>query len=286
MSVWLFQALLKGDRAYDLTKEVPRWIKTNKLDRWLVNKYRDEMHSGDVVLLWQSGDDAGIYATGELVGEPKKTADGLRVKVRYNPLLKEPIYKRALRNHPVLANLLVIRQPQGTNFKVEPEEWRAIQRLMHGSPQIDLRKAEETILAEGIFDPKNDEDARERISRSIVLRRGQRKFREKLLAIYQGRCLISGCDAVDVLEAAHIQPYKGTHTDQLSNGLLLRADLHTLFDLRLLAVDPDDMTVLLSPALQNSCYGEFHRQPLVFPGGIRHRPSKEALKAHREKANW
>lgn len=81
------------------------------------------------------------------------------------------------------------------------------------------------------FDASSIVDARERVLGQIVRRRGQQEFREKLLVAYEGRCAITGCDAIEALEAAHIVPYLGTETNHVQNGLLLRADIHTLFDL-------------------------------------------------------
>ena len=86
--------------------------------------------------------------------------------------------------------------------------------------------------------PTDDYDARVRATRQIVSRRGQPKFRARLLSAYVGRCAITGADAEAVLEAAHIRPYRGPESNALPNGLLLRADIHTLFDLALLAIDP------------------------------------------------
>ena len=102
------------------------------------------------------------------------------------------------------------------------------------------------------FDPSNIEDARKRISRMIAQRRGQRAFRNNLFDAYGGRCAITGCEVPDVLEAAHIFPYRGEETNKVKNGLLLRADVHTLFDCGLIAVDEVKMTVLVAPALQDS----------------------------------
>jgi hypothetical protein len=89
------------------------------------------------------------------------------------------------------------------------------------------------------FDPPNVEDGRRKIERLVVLRQGQKAFREALLSAYQGRCAISGCDVEQVLEAAHIMPYLGEHTNFVTNGLLLRADLHTLFDLGIIRIKPN-----------------------------------------------
>ncbi|MDZ7808966.1 MAG: HNH endonuclease signature motif containing protein [Arhodomonas sp.] len=52
------------------------------------------------------------------------------------------------------------------------------------------------------------------------------RFGETLIEAYEGRCAITGCNMLDVLEAAHIHPYRGDATNHPSNGLLLRADLH------------------------------------------------------------
>lgn len=79
---------------------------------------------------------------------------------------------------------------------------------------------------------------------------------------YAGRCAITGCDVDAVLEAAHIYPYQGEDTNVVINGLLIRADLHTLFDLGWLTIDPEGYTVTVHPSLRNSDYGQWHGKPL------------------------
>ena len=86
-----------------------------------------------------------------------------------------------------------------------------------------------------------------------------------MLAAYDRRCAISECDIEPLLEAAHIHPYRGTETNHVSNGLLLRADLHTLFDLGLLAFDATD-AVLVSDRLAHTEYAAL--------SGCKLRPSK------------
>ena len=85
------------------------------------------------------------------------------------------------------------------------------------------------------FDPSSIKDAQERISRTIAQRRSQPAFRNALLDAYDRKCAITGCEVVEVLEAAHIYPYRGPDTSKVVNGLLLRADVHTLFDSGLIA---------------------------------------------------
>jgi len=101
-------------------------------------------------------------------------------------------------------------------------------------------------------------DTRIRRLRSVVQRQGQPRFREQLMQIYERKCAISACDVSEVLEAAHVVPYRGAHTNESSNGIILRADLHILFDEGLLAVRPDSLSVQLAPAIRsNIYYGKF-----------------------------
>jgi hypothetical protein len=112
----------------------------------------------------------------------------------------------------------------------------------------------EQMLEEGFFGSAESGDARRRVFTSIVQRQGQPAFRSALLAAYDKRCAITGCDVDAVLEAAHIIPYQGVWTNHPQNDLLLRADVHTLFDLGLVAVDSHSMTLLVSPKLLGSSY--------------------------------
>jgi hypothetical protein len=127
------------------------------------------------------------------------------------------------------------------------------------------------------FDPKGQADARARVLREVVQRRGQRKFRKALIAAYSGRCAISGCPVTPLLEAAHITPYLGPDTNSITNGLLLRADLHTLWDLGLLAVDPDTHMVWVSPEINDPTYQGLAGTHLMGPAHPAQQPSIAAL---------
>ena len=118
-------------------------------------------------------------------------------------------------------------------------------------------------------------DERERLFRQIRARRGQRAFREKLRARYGDRCAICGCNILDVLEAAHIRPYRGDLDNHVENGLLLRADLHTLFDLDLIGIEPFTLTVHLNSQISQGEYQRLHGCALSCREG--NRPSQEAL---------
>jgi len=133
------------------------------------------------------------------------------------------------------------------------------------------------------FDPTATEDRRREARRIVALRQGQQGFRRTLLSAYAGQCAITGYDAEDALEASHIVQYRGPVTNHPSNGLLLRADIHSLFDLGLLAIDSDSFGVILSAELAATSYrsalrGGFLRLPT--DRGLS--PSSMALTQHRE----
>jgi hypothetical protein len=104
------------------------------------------------------------------------------------------------------------------------------------------------------FVPNNEADGRKRVLQAVVRRQGQPKFRASLITAYEGRCAITQCPVLVTLEAAHVTPYLGPETNSISNGLLLRADIHTLWDLGLIAIDPNSMTVSVSPGLLDPSY--------------------------------
>lgn len=131
------------------------------------------------------------------------------------------------------------------------------------------------------FDPTEIIDERERAIALVVQRQGQSAFREKLLEIYEYRCAITGCDAVDALEAAHITPYQGEKTNHPANGLILRADLHALFDLGLLAIDSATMSVRLAPQLMQTSYRELASIVVRQPTLGAYQTSKKSLDLHR-----
>ena len=84
---------------------------------------------------------------------------------------------------------------------------------------------------------KNGDLDDERVLISIKNRQGQPLFRSALLRKYDNTCCITGCKVVQILEASHIVPHSLVTDYDVDNGLLMRSDIHTLFDYNLLRVD-------------------------------------------------
>jgi hypothetical protein len=130
------------------------------------------------------------------------------------------------------------------------------------------------------MDPSIKQDASKKTMASIDYRVCQMKFRQCLLAVYEGKCAITGCNVSDALEAAHITPYMGDKTNDVQNGLLLRADIHTLFDLGKITVSPTDLRVKVHHDLCNSHYSILQGKKIYVPTKKSDWPSKLALEVH------
>ncbi len=119
-------------------------------------------------------------------------------------------------------------------------------------------------------------------------RLGQGAFRVLVTDAYQRRCSVTGERTLPVLQAAHIRPYADSGPHLVANGLLLRSDLHTLFDRGYITVT-ERLHVEVSPRIREEFengreYYKHHGQALqVLPGAGVERPSAEFLRWHNER---
>lgn len=130
------------------------------------------------------------------------------------------------------------------------------------------------------FNPRDVKDGRRRVFKGVYRRQGQQAFRRRLMKAYGARCAITRKRTEWVLEAAHITPYMGSKTNTLANGLLLRADIHTLFDLALISIEPDRRKIRVSKMLSGTEYSRLDGKRLVEPLTVSSRPSTAALGEH------
>lgn len=115
------------------------------------------------------------------------------------------------------------------------------------------------------------------------IRRGQGKFRDALLARYGNSCAFTGPQPPGALQAAHLYLYSKDPKHDVRGGLLLRADLHSLFDDWLIAVDPDTWSIQVAPELGG--YPELAAldgKPLRVEEELR--PRREYIQAHQAEA--
>lgn len=122
--------------------------------------------------------------------------------------------------------------------------------------------------------------------RLTVPRLHQGAFRAVVLDAYESRCAITGHRIRPTLQAAHIRPVTSGGEHRIDNGLLLRSDIHTLFDRGYLTVDPR-YRLRVSPRLRDE-FGngeDLYRQaasaePIAVPRRQRDRPSPTELEWH------
>lgn len=287
---WAFQA---NPTMYDIERAAHELV----YDTWMTK--RSPVRAGDRALIWKSlgrSSRRGIVAFAEILSDPsidipdesdlwvdgRKPTDEPRVAIQYVVPPDCPVWATPATEQ--ILSRLSIWNGQGTVFHVTPEQWDQVVDLSGGWPDTvsaQLENEARQLETEGAFDPTSVIDARMRTTREIVQRQGQPAFRAKLIDAYSGHCAITGCDVLDVLEAAHIAPYKGTETNHVTNGLLLRSDVHTLFDIGLIAVDEDTMQIVVADHIKDSTYGQLHGKPLALPTLQAAHPNKTAIRQHR-----
>ena len=97
----------------------------------------------------------------------------------------------------------------------------------------------------------------------VRVRRGQRKFRDHLLKWQGARCAFTGDAPVRVLDAGHLYSYAKLGEHHEHGGLLLRRDIHRLFDDGSLAIDPTSLKVDVAGDLESyPQYARLHDRPL------------------------
>jgi putative restriction endonuclease len=255
-------------------------------EAWRCAAHR-QVKKGDVAYLFKQGDaPRGIFAVGTVSGpvvENEEASTGenrWQVPITFRAFV-DPTQKLLVPEEKLLAMPAPEHRwrAHGSGIRLEPTVARAIDIEIAVALAHSLLRPDAAI--DDDFSIDDIVDARERVNRSIVLRRGQRAFREKLFVAYDRRCAVTGCNVEDLLEAAHIVPYKGDDTDHIQNGLLLRSDIHTLFDCGLIAIDAASMKVLIGRQLRDSGYRRLAGRPLRIPTRADQKPSTAALSAHR-----
>lgn len=153
---WIFQA---NPRYYDIRESV----KALPEQTWSVSQYRKEINPGDKVYLWESGSEGGVLAIAEVLDPPAERSipaselpffrdgdflkrDQFRVTLRITRILPEPLTRTRIADHPVLANLSILRRPQGTNYPVTDSEDAALESLIgHTGDTVEVRNPEYTL---------------------------------------------------------------------------------------------------------------------------------------------
>jgi putative restriction endonuclease len=147
----------------------------------------------------------------------------------------------------------------------------------------------QTVIAPAVADQPQATSDQPRYGSEYVTRGrlGQGAFRVLVTESYQKRCAITGEKTLPVLEAAHIRPYAEQGPHQVNNGILLRSDLHKLFDLGYVTVTPE-LKLEVSSRLREEWhngreYYAYHGRELAFrPQVATDLPARAFLEWHNE----
>jgi putative restriction endonuclease len=175
---------------------------------------------------------------------------------------------------------IVAGKKYSTETAIGTRVWEQVQE------RLTLRKfyaREVPLTGQPAFD-NMDERYRETLSR---VRIGQGAFRIMVTSAYGNACAITGDHTLPVLEAAHIKPFALSGPHLISNGLLLRSDLHKLFDSGYMTITPDyhvEVSRRIREEYHNGkeYYGMHGKMLIVTPQPIREKPDVELLRWHNE----
>lgn len=194
---------------------------------------------------------------------------GLTAMVDFSPMRdarRAQILDAFFFDHPVGKELLEAHKGNG-NFisRIDASRHSRIWPISNGDVDTLLialsEKAQKIAAYAGVspdpYDPLNLEQVEDKtVLRQIILRRNQSAFRKGLLRNRAKRCAITGTGELSVLDAAHIIPYASRFADRdkLENGLLLRSDIHKLFDMHLISINPETRAVEVSKHIKSPDY--------------------------------
>jgi putative restriction endonuclease len=169
---------------------------------------------------------------------------------------------------------------QGRTYDLSEEPGRSLWR--------SIQRSEPAIGLPSIAPAVRRGPALPRYGNPILIspRLGQGSFRVVVTDAYQRRCSITGERVLPVLQAAHIRPYSEGGEHRVDNGLLLRSDLHTLFDRGYVTATPD-LRIEVSHRIREDFdngrdYYALHGRSVRPPLEPSQRPSEEFLRWHNE----
>jgi hypothetical protein len=249
-----------SDRDINPANLVPDALR-GAMDTWgLATNFR-VIQPGDWVWAYFGGKVRRIHAVGVVAAPVGYNNDWGRhtVSIRWNAALTQELQDRPLRYDDYR------QQVQGAVGRANTATTAVLNRW--------LRKAAAPA-------PQN---AVPRVPREVLQRVGQSIFRAEAVRLFGGRCAVTGTSHPAVLQAAHINPISAGGTHEGANTLLLRSDLHNLFDLGLLTVTRG-LRVEISEDVTDRDYRALDGIRIQVPAGVERKAFVAALDKHR--ARW
>jgi hypothetical protein len=234
-----------------------------KLEEWGVAKSAFKLHINDLIWVHFAQPDSAICAVGRVATTARWNEEWGKYsfKIRWDKDLTE-----RLKDSPIPSSSYG-QIPYAGVTAANEHTAKVLNRWLSGKVTKEQKH--------------HDEKVRFRTAQ-VEQRIGQPQFRAKLMRAYNNKCAVTGCAVDDVLQAAHIRPVRKSGSHTCTNGLLLRADIHNLFDRGLLTIDKNYVIELDESLHKVAEYKSLHgRQLKVIPSKAADRPSKDLLQEHR-----
>ena len=250
-------------------------------DSWRCIAHR-QARPGDRAYLLKQGRPIGIFGIGRVASTPAKN----RVKIPG----RNPWYVQ-LRFDASLGDVLVdpeerflVSEDQLMGIQVPKSRWRTqaagVTLESSAAREIDEMAFDSLRIGGQGFGSADEDILRQRRLLELATRPKQQAFRDDVRRNYRDRCAVTGCTTIAALEAAHIGTSEGRDDNSLSNGILLRSDIHALFDRLLITLSSDGGSVDVSPELDDPSY-EFLRSARVSKP-TNAPPSSKSIQQHRK----
>jgi hypothetical protein len=259
-NIWVYGNPDKSDVGFPMPGDLTNYIKGDIFSKEHGRYRYTQGRNADVIVLSRDGLAFGHFEIDDKV-KPNDNDRAAYPNVKYVYLVRRAaLYKTPV----VLATLSIAKLRFGR--KLTEDQFHSLLDAAGGIEEFD-----------NVPSLPQSSIELERVLREVRRRLGQSDFRKDLIVAYDARCAVSACDAIEALEAAHIAPYSDKGSNQPCNGLLLRADIHTLFDQDLIGIDPQTMTITLGSALAGTSYSNLQGGQLAVPTNDSDRPDKNAL---------
>ena len=240
---------------------------------------------GDRIYVWviESGKNShgrGLTAIAD-VDDVGEDSDGYRLATSNIQLLSNPLsFDRAFAHAPGAKILNALNKYRLERiWRVTEDDREVLEELIAYTGGIQGSYHKDPI-AEAL-ERKKDEiegELQQRKQAWIKPRPEQAEFRKQSVERHSGRCVFTGNGVKEALEAAHVIPHTGAaEFERPENNLLLRRDIHALFDLFLISIDADSGKIVISPDLNGSPYEDLRGK------AVDHKLATSALEFHYQK---
>ena len=213
---------------------------------WQCSAYAaKQIKHGDRAYLLQSGKQRGILGRGQVEGEPEKSGKTWQVKIQFRRERGDVLWKPDV-HLPVDKEII----PRQSGWPLSSDDICKFDSIIAEFTRLNGNSGTQ------LYEDALDEESQENIARLKKLmeqwtRPDQQEFRKQMLASYKGTCAVTKCVTSAALQAAHICAQKGADDNRPSNGILLRSDIHALFDAFLITLSEDGTRMEVSRELED-----------------------------------